>query len=95
MTPLPATSPSDSDFARLEHIQSLVDRSRELLSVELKDWFDPQTIEGLAKLVRAGREAIIQRTHEAVLPLSRIFGGYQLKDELVRKLVTRLLDRKL
>jgi hypothetical protein len=53
MTPLPANSPSDSDFARLEHIQSLVDRSRELLSVELKDWFDPQTIEGVAKLVRA------------------------------------------
>lgn len=54
MTPLPANSPSDADFARLEHIRSLVDgRPRELLSVELKDWFDPQTVEGVAKLVRA------------------------------------------
>ena len=43
----------------------------------------------------AGREAIIQQTHAALLPLSRIFGGYEIKEELVRKLVIRLLDRKL
>jgi hypothetical protein len=43
----------------------------------------------------AGREAIIQRTLAAILPLSRVFGGYEIKEELVRKFVTRLLDRRL
>jgi hypothetical protein len=46
-------------------------------------------------VLSASKEAIIQTTHSAMLPLSRIFGGYEIKEELVRKFVTRLLDRKL
>jgi len=85
MTPLPANSPNDGDLARLEHIQSLVDRPRELLSVELKDWFDPQSIEGVAKLVRAalalrnqnGGYLVIgfdDKTREATNPAASLVG---------------------
>jgi hypothetical protein len=43
----------------------------------------------------ATKEEIIGATHAAVLPLSHIFGGYELKEPVVRQLVVRLLDRKL
>jgi predicted HTH transcriptional regulator len=54
MNSIPKTSfPGDEDVGRLQHIQSLIENPRERLSVELKHWFDPQTPEGVAKLVRA------------------------------------------
>ncbi|MGI8481268.1 MAG: ATP-binding protein [Chthoniobacterales bacterium] len=43
----------------------------------------------------ANREIIINATHSAILPLSRLFGGYEIKEPVVRDFVTRLLDRKL
>lgn len=43
----------------------------------------------------ANREIIINATHSAILPLSRLFGGYEIKEPVVREFVTRLLDRKL
>lgn len=41
------------------------------------------------------REAIIARTHEAILVLTRVFDGYELKEPIVRESVEKLLDRKL
>lgn len=34
-------------------IQELVDNSRESLAIELKDWFDPGTPEGQAKVIKS------------------------------------------
>jgi hypothetical protein len=43
----------------------------------------------------ATRETVILRTHEAILPLTRVFGGYEIKEPIIRELVEKLLDRKL
>lgn len=43
----------------------------------------------------ATRETVILRTHEAILPLTRAFGGYEIKEPIIRELVEKLLDRKL
>jgi hypothetical protein len=43
----------------------------------------------------ANREIISNATHSAILPLSRLFGGYEIKEPVVREFVGRLLDRKL
>ena len=45
--------------------------------------------------VSATKEALISQTHAAVLPLSRVFGGYELNEKVIREFVTRLLERKL
>jgi hypothetical protein len=45
--------------------------------------------------IDASRETIISRTQEAMLPLTRIFDGYELKEPVVRELVEKLLDRRL
>jgi Putative DNA-binding domain len=45
--------------------------------------------------IGATKEQVINATYAAILPLSRVFGGYEIKEVVVRELVTRLLDRKL
>ncbi len=43
----------------------------------------------------ATREAFITGTHNAILGLTRVFGGYEFKEPIIRDLVENLLDRKL
>jgi hypothetical protein len=43
-----------------DRIKELIDRPSESLSIELKGWFDPDSLEGIAKLVRG---AIAMRNH--------------------------------
>lgn len=43
----------------------------------------------------ATREAIVTGTHNAILALTRVFGGYEFKEPIIRDLVDKLLDRKL
>jgi Schlafen, AlbA_2 len=65
-------------------------------------WFDPgdcakqDSVESTIHFPLAGtRELIVTRTHEGILPLMRVFGGYEIKEPIVRELVEKLLDRKL
>jgi hypothetical protein len=65
-------------------------------------WFDPSgsakqdSVESTIHFPLAGtRELIVTRTHEGILPLMRVFGGYEIKEPIVRELVEKLLDRKL
>jgi len=65
-------------------------------------WFDVPTEARQSEVtstvtipLSASKEEIIAATHAAILPLSRVFGGYELKEPVVRQLVVRLLDRKL
>ena len=43
----------------------------------------------------ATKDDLISATHSAILSLSRAFGGYEIKEPVVRELITKLLDRNL
>jgi hypothetical protein len=65
-------------------------------------WFDvpqqakqDQVDSSVTLPIGATKEQVISATYGAFLPLSRVFGGYEIKEAVVRELVTRLLDRKL
>lgn len=45
--------------------------------------------------LRGNRETIVAQTHEAILPLTRVFDGYELKEPIIRELAEKLLDRRL
>jgi hypothetical protein len=45
--------------------------------------------------ISAPEEVVIQQTHAAILPLTRVFGGYEISEQIVRHYVVRLLQRKL
>jgi predicted HTH transcriptional regulator len=61
---------------------ALIDQPRESLSVELKDWFDPRTVKGTAKLARAA------------LALRNQNGGYLVigLDDTTRQTTAPILD---